>query len=51
VQFLDVQGAWSYLAGPGYALCSPQLAAVPAAAAALLHEVFASWLGRDGSRE
>ena len=51
VHVLDVQGAWSYLAGPGYALCSPQLAAVPAAAAALLHEVFASWLGRDGSRE
>src|SRR5215469_358604 len=46
VQFLDVQGAWSHLAAPGYALCSAQLAADPAAAAALLHEVFASRLGR-----
>jgi hypothetical protein len=48
VQFLDVQGAWSHLAAPGYALCSAQLASDPAAAAALLREVFASRLGRAG---
>ena len=48
VQFLDVQGVWSYLAAPGYALCSAQLAADQAAAAALLHEVFASRLGGAG---
>ena len=46
VQFLDVQGAWSHLAAPGYALCSAQLAADPAAAATLLRDVFASRFGR-----
>jgi len=46
VQVLDVQGAWSHLAAPGYALCSTQVAADPAAAAALLRNVFASRLGR-----
>jgi hypothetical protein len=51
VQILDVQGAWSHLAAPGYALCSAQLAADPAAAAALLRTVFASRLGREGPRE
>jgi hypothetical protein len=48
VHVLDVQGQWSYLAAPGYALCSAQSAADPAAAAVLLREVFASRLGRDG---
>src|SRR5215469_9595183 len=48
VQVLNVRGAWSHLAAPGYALCSAQVAAEPAAAAALLRNVFASRLGRDG---
>jgi len=46
VHVLDVRGAWSYLAAPGYALCSAQAAADPAAAASLLRAVFASRLGR-----
>lgn len=46
VHVLDVQGAWSYLAAPGYVLCSTTLAADPAAATALLRTVFASRLGR-----
>ena len=46
VHVLDVRGAWSYLAAPGYALCSAQAAADPAAAASLLWAVFASRLGR-----
>jgi hypothetical protein len=46
VQFLDVQGAWSCLAAPGYALCSTQLAADANAAAQVLRAVFASRLGR-----
>jgi hypothetical protein len=46
VHVLDVRAAWSYLASPGYALCSARLAADPAAAARLLHAVFASRLGR-----
>jgi hypothetical protein len=46
VHVLDVRGAWSYLAAPGYALCSAQLAEDPAAAAPLLRAVFASRLGR-----
>lgn len=41
---LDVQGAWSYLAGPGFALCSPAVAADPQASRVLLHEVFDSVL-------
>lgn len=49
VHVLDVQGSWSYLAAPGYALCSARVAADPVAAAALLRVVFASRLGRDGS--
>jgi hypothetical protein len=44
VQVLDVQGAWSFLAGPGYALCSSAVAADPQAAAQLLRAVFASRL-------
>jgi hypothetical protein len=46
VHVLDVQGVWSYLASPGYALCSTQVAADPAAAARLLRAVFGSRLGR-----
>jgi hypothetical protein len=44
VQVLEVQGAWSFLAGPGYALCSSAVAADPQAAAQLLRAVFASRL-------
>ena len=51
VHVLDVQRAWSYLAAPGYALCSVGVAADAAAAAVLLRTVFASRLGRDGPRE
>jgi hypothetical protein len=46
VHVLDVQGPWSCLAAPGYALCSPEVAADAAAAARLLRAVFASRLGR-----
>jgi len=46
VQFLDVEGAWSALAAPGYALCSTQLAGDANAAAQLIRAVFASRLGR-----
>jgi hypothetical protein len=46
VHVLDVRGAWSYLAGPGYALCSATLAADPAGAARLLRAVFGSRLAR-----
>jgi hypothetical protein len=45
VHVLDVQGPWSCLAAPGYALCSPEVAADAAAAARLLRAVFASQLG------
>jgi len=48
VHVLDVDGAWSYLAAPGYALCSSRVAADPAAAARLLRTVFTSRLSRDG---
>jgi hypothetical protein len=48
VHVLDVRGTWSYLAAPGYALCSAQAAADPAAAAPLLRAVFASRLGQAG---
>jgi hypothetical protein len=44
VDVLDVQGAWSFLAGPGYALCSRAAAADPEGAAQLLRTVFASRL-------
>lgn len=44
VHVLDVQGAWSFLAGPGYALCSSATAADPLSAALLLRTVFASRL-------
>ncbi len=46
VQVLDVRGSWSFLAGPGYALCSPAAAADPEVAAQLLRAVFASRLRR-----
>jgi hypothetical protein len=39
---LDVTGSWSYLAGPGCALCSAAVAADPPAAGRLLHDVFAA---------
>jgi hypothetical protein len=39
---LDVTGSWSYLAGPGCALCSAAMAADPPAAGRLLHDVFSS---------
>jgi len=42
---LDVEGSWSYLAGPGCALCSAAVACDPSAAAALLRDIFASGLG------
>jgi hypothetical protein len=41
---LDVQGAWFFLAAPGYALCSSAAAADPQVAAQLLGAVFASRL-------
>jgi hypothetical protein len=37
---LDVQGVWSYLAGPGCALCSVAAARDPVAASRLLGDVF-----------
>jgi hypothetical protein len=39
---LEVDGMWSYLAGPGCALCSAALAWDPLAAARLLRQVFSS---------
>jgi hypothetical protein len=39
---LEVEGLWSYIAGPGSALCSAELACDPIAAARLLREVFSS---------
>lgn len=44
---LEVEGLWSYLAGPGCALCSAAVARDPAAAARLLREVFSSGHGRE----
>jgi hypothetical protein len=43
---LEVEGLWSYLAGPGFALCSAAVACDPLAAERLLHEVFSSGPGR-----
>jgi hypothetical protein len=43
---LEVEGLWSYLAGPGCALCSAAVACDPLAAAELLREVFSSGHGR-----
>ena len=40
VYVLDVEGAWSYLAAPGCALCSVEVAVDPPAARRLLHDVF-----------
>lgn len=42
---LEVEGLWSYLAGPGCALCSAEVACDPIAAALLLREVFSSGRG------
>lgn len=42
VHVLDVEGSWSYLAGPGCALCSTTAAADPATADLLLRQVFGS---------
>ena len=39
---LEVEGFWSYLAGPACALCSATVASDPLAAARLLREVFSS---------
>jgi len=44
---LEVEGLWSYLAGPGCALCSAAVACDPLAAARLLREVFSSGHGRE----
>jgi len=43
---LEVDGLWSYLAGPGCALCSAAVACDPLAAAGLLREVFSSGHGQ-----
>jgi hypothetical protein len=43
---LEVDGLWSYLAGPGSALCSAAVACDPLAAAQLLRKVFSSGHGR-----
>jgi len=45
---LEVEGLWSYLVGPGCALCSAALACDPQAAARLLREVFSSGLAGSG---
>jgi hypothetical protein len=44
---LDVTGMWSYVAGPGCALCSAAVARDKAAAGQLLREVFSSGHGPD----
>ena len=46
VQVLGVDGVWSCLAEPGFALCSARLAASSDRARALLRAVFTSGLGR-----
>ena len=43
---LEVEGLWSYLAGPGSALCSDALACDPVAASRLLREIFSSGHGQ-----
>jgi hypothetical protein len=43
---LEVNGLWSYLAGPGCALCSAAVACDPLAAGRLLREVLSSGPGR-----
>jgi len=47
VHVLEVEGLWSYVAGPGCALCSAALACDPHAAGRLLREVFSSGPGRE----
>lgn len=42
---LDVEGAWSYLAAPGFAVCSVAVATDPQAARQLLHDVFTTGRG------
>jgi hypothetical protein len=44
---LDVTGRWSYVAGPGCALCSTAVARDPSAARQLLRDVFSSGHGRE----
>ncbi len=41
---LALEGQWSYLAGPGCALCSAELARDPDAAGQLLRDIFRSGL-------
>jgi hypothetical protein len=43
---LEVEGLWSYLAGPGSALCSAAVASDPVAASRLLREIFSSGHGQ-----
>ena len=42
---LDVEGSWSYLAAPGFAVCSVAVATDPPAARQLLHDVFTTGRG------
>jgi hypothetical protein len=42
---LDVEGSWSYLAAPGFAVCSVAVATDPSAARQLLHDVFTTGPG------
>jgi hypothetical protein len=42
---LDVHGSWSYLAAPGFAVCSVAMATDPPAARQLLHDVFTTGRG------
>lgn len=46
---LDVEGQWSFMAGPGSALASAALAGDPVAAGQLLREIFRSAAGRDSA--
>jgi hypothetical protein len=45
VRVLHVEGLWSYLAGPGFALCSTGLALDMPAARELLHDLFTNGRG------
>jgi hypothetical protein len=47
VHVLDVEGLWSCLAAPGYALCSTSLTADASAMGLLLHDAFASASSQD----
>ncbi len=46
---LDVRGLWSYLAGPGCALCSAAVATDPSATRQLLRELFSSGPGHEAA--